>query len=155
MISLLMAVAAASAQPAPAPAQPDLDWLSGYWLTCDGGVEVSETWSQRRGGIMLGSSITFGDDSFGWEQTRIEASEDGLTFHALPRGQPPAEFRLIRGGPGEAVFENPAHDFPQRVIYRREGDRLTGRIEGVSGGQAQSMEWHYRAAPFNSRCGSR
>jgi uncharacterized protein DUF6265 len=155
MMAYLMAVAAAAAQPASDPRQPDLDWLSGYWLSCEDGVEVSETWSQRRGGIMLGSSITIGDDAFSWEQTRIEASEAGLTFHAQPRGQAPAEFRLLRGGAGEAVFENLEHDFPQRVIYRRQGDRLTGRIEGVAGGQEQSMEWHYRAAPLNGRCRDR
>jgi uncharacterized protein DUF6265 len=150
---LTMAAALAAAQPAAAPAQPDLDWLAGYWLSCDDGVEVSETWSQRRGGIMLGSSITVGDDSFSWEQARIEAEADGLVFHASPRGQPAAAFRLVRAGPGEAVFENPDHDFPQRVIYRRDGDRLTGRIEGTSGGSEQALEWQYRAAPFNARCG--
>lgn len=142
------------AQPATPVPDPDLDWLAGYWLSCEDGVEVSETWSDRRGGIMLGSSITSGNDAFGWEQTRIEAGEGGLSFHALPRAQPPAAFRLVRSGPGEAVFENLEHDFPQRVIYRRDGDQLTGRIEGVTGGRDQAMEWHYRAVPLNTRCGT-
>ena len=148
-LAVLFAAQAAAATP-----QPDLDWLAGYWLSCDNGVEVSETWSTRRGGIMLGSSITRGGDAFAWEQTRIEADEGGLVFHAQPRGQPPASFRLIRAAPGEAVFENPEHDFPQRVIYRRSGDRLTGRIEGQAGGREQGMEWHYRAAPLNAGCAS-
>ena len=151
---LLIAMAGLAAmQPETPAAQPDLDWLAGYWLSCENGVEVSETWSTRRGGIMLGSSITNGNDAFGWEQTRIEAGEDGLTFHAQPRNQPPAAFRLVSSGPAEAVFENPEHDFPQRVIYRRSADRLTGRIEGTAGGRAQAMEWHYRAAPLNAGCG--
>jgi hypothetical protein len=153
MTLLMIAMALAAAQGAPAgEAEPDLDWLAGYWLSCDEGVEVSETWSNRRGGIMLGTSITSGDDSFGWEQTRIEADDGELVFHAQPRSQPPAAFRLVRSAPGEAVFENPDHDFPQRVIYRRNGDRLTGRIEGRSGGREQAMEWHYRAAALNTRC---
>ena len=150
---LLTIAAALAAQPAADAAQPDLDWLAGYWLSCEDGVEVSETCSQRRGGIMLGSSITSGDDSFSWEQIRIEAEADGLVFHALPRGQAAAAFRLVRSGPTEAVFENPAHDFPQRVVYRRDGDRLTGRIEGDGGEGVQAIEWHYRAAPLNARCG--
>lgn len=154
MMVFAAAIALAAAQAAPA-AEPDLDWLAGYWLSCEEGVEVSETWSDRRGGIMLGSTITSGDDSFGWEQTRIEADSEGLSFHAQPRGQAPASFRLVRSAPGEAVFENPAHDFPQRVIYRRDGDRLTGRIEGRAQGRDQAMEWHYRAAPLNARCASR
>src|SRR5688500_42496 len=106
---ILTAMAAlAAAQAASVPAEPDLDWLAGYWLSCEEGVEVSETWSNRRGGIMLGTSITSGGDAFAWEQTRIEADGEGLNFHALPRGQAAASFRLIRSGPGEAVFENPA-----------------------------------------------
>ena len=152
MTVFVMAAALVAAQAAATPAEPDLDWLAGYWLSCEDGVEVSETWSNRRGGIMLGTSITSGDDSFSWEQTRIEADGEGLSFHAMPRDQAPASFRLIRSGPGEAVFENPAHDFPQRVIYRREGDRLTGRIEGRAQGRDQAMEWHYRAAALNARC---
>ena len=153
MMVIAIAAAVAAGQPAAArPPEPDLDWLAGYWLSCEGGVEVSETWSNRRGGIMLGSSITSGDDSFGWEQTRIEAGEDGLLFHAQPRGQPPAAFRLVRTDAREAVFENPDHDFPQRVIYRRDGERLTGRIEGRVDGRDQAMEWNYRAAPLNARC---
>ena len=153
---MLVAMAAlAAAQAAADPVEPDLDWLAGYWLSCEDGVEVSETWSNRRGGIMLGASLTSGDDAFGWEQTRIEADGEGLSFHAQPRGQPPASFRLVRSRPGEAVFENPAHDFPQRVIYRREGDRLTGRIEGRAQGRDQAMQWNYRAAPLNARCPGR
>jgi hypothetical protein len=151
-MNLLMWAAALQASQTPPAPEPDLDWLAGYWLSCEDGVEVSETWSRRRGGIMLGSSITLSDDAFSWEQTRIEASSEGLSFHALPRGQAHASFRLVRSGPGEAIFENPEHDFPQRVIYRRQGERLTGRIEGVANGQAQGIEWHYRAAPLNASC---
>ncbi|MGH8854313.1 MAG: hypothetical protein ACREWI_08545 [Telluria sp.] len=33
------------------------------------------------------------------------------------------------------MFENPAHDFPQRIIYRRVGDTgLHARIEGKGKG---------------------
>lgn len=146
----ILAMAAALA--AQAGGQPDLDWLAGYWLSCDERMEVAETWSDRRGGIMLGTSITIGDDAFSWEQMRIESDGENLVFHAQPRGQAETAFALVRGGPGEAVFENPGHDFPQRVIYRRTGDRLTARIEGTSGGSEQSLEWRFRAARHNARC---
>lgn len=148
-MNLILLAAAFAAQPAEA-ARPDLDWLAGYWLSCAGGQDTAETWSERRGGVMLGSAITTGDDAFSWEQMRIEADPDGLAFVAQPRGQAGASFRLVSWGEREAVFENPAHDFPQRVIYRRDRDRLTGRIEGADG---QGIDWTYRAAPLNARCG--
>jgi hypothetical protein len=136
--------------------QPSLDWMAGYWLACNGGREVAETWSNRRGSVMLGTNTTVGPEAANWEQMRIESvsqQENGLSFFAQPRGAMQAtEFPLSRWGAREAVFENPYNDFPQRVIYRRIGDRLIGRIEGRSGGREQSMEWHFRSAPLNSRC---
>jgi hypothetical protein len=50
------------------------------------------------------------------------------------------------------VFENLAHDFPQRIIYSRAGDQLTARIEGPMNGKPAAMEWRYRAAALNQRC---
>lgn len=153
-LTMLLAALAAAAQPAPAAtAQPDLDWLAGYWLSCEDGRDVSETWSVRRGGILLGYAVTTGRQAFSWEQMRIEAGlpgPDDMSFFAQPRGAETATaFRLVRSGPREAVFENMANDFPKRIIYRRAGERLTGRIEGADG---QGMEWRYNAAPLNSRC---
>ena len=149
MIAMLATLIAAVQAP-----QPDLDWLAGYWLSCEDGRDVAETWSERRGGVLLGSSITTGRQAFSWEQMRIETGIPGpedISFVALPRGaDAPTAFRLVRAGEREAVFENPGHDFPQRVIYRRDGDRLTGRIEGAEG---EGMEWNFRAAPINTRCG--
>jgi hypothetical protein len=153
--AIILALAAAQGTPAMEMEefhlQPNLDWLAGYWLSCESGREVAETWSAGRGGVMMGYTITTGPNSSSWEQMRIEAGAGGeLSFVAQPRGADRgAAFRLVRSGPREAVFENMAHDFPQRVIYRREGSRLTGRIEGAGGA---SMEWRYRSAPLNRRC---
>jgi hypothetical protein len=54
---------------------------------------------------------------------------------------------LKPGKPGQAVFENLAHDFPQRVIYRRCDADLCARIEGTVGGQVQGIDWRYRRLP--------
>jgi hypothetical protein len=45
------------------------------------------------------------------------------------------------------VFENPAHDFPQRVGYQRRGaDSLVAWIEGTMQGQARKIEFPYARA---------
>lgn len=153
-MSMTIVLAVLAAQPAGFTPQPDLEWLAGYWLSCEDGRDVSETWSTRRGGVILGYAVTTGVQAFSFEQMRIEAGLPGpedVSFFALPRGAATATgFRLVRSGPREAVFENLENDFPQRIIYRREGDRLIGRIEDQSG--RESMEWRYDAAPLNSRC---
>jgi hypothetical protein len=145
-------LAALALQTAPATID-DVSWMAGYWLSCDGGREVSETWSDPRGGVMAGVTLTVGRSGRGSvEFTRIAVVDGRLAFLAQPNGVPATVFPMIESAPGRAVFENPDHDFPQRVIYSREGDVLTGRIEGVFDGQPQSVSWTYRSAPLNSRC---
>jgi hypothetical protein len=145
-------LAAWAIQSAPATID-DLSWMAGYWLSCEGGREVSETWSDPRGGLMAGVTVTVGRSGQGsLEFTRIWPVGERLAFLAQPSGVPATVFPLIEATANRAVFENPDHDFPQRIVYAREGDTLTGRIEGTADGQAQSMTWTYRAAPLNSRC---
>jgi hypothetical protein len=148
-----LGLAAALALQAASPGQPDLDWMAGYWLQCAPGREVAELWTTRRGGVMLGISVTVGRQAFGFEQVRIETTHDGATMQyvALPRGaQAETVFRMSRAGPREAVFDNSAHDYPQRIVYRREGDVLVARTEGANG--ADGQEWRYRRAALNERC---
>jgi hypothetical protein len=134
------------------PATPDLGWLSGYWLSCEGGREVSETWSDARGGNLLGTGMTTDGGKVSFEQSRIGRSGAGYSFFAQPGGQPPAEFPLARMSPRQVTFENPRHDFPQRVIYRLQGKLLIARIEGRIDDGERAVEWRYRRAPLNSRC---
>lgn len=150
---MILTLAAALALQGAVPGQPDLDWMAGYWLQCTPGREVAELWTTRRGGVLLGMSVTEGRQAFGFEQVRIETTYDGETMQyvARPRGaEGETQFRLTRAGPREAVFDNPAHDYPQRISYRREDDMLIARIEGASGADAQ--EWRYRLAALNERC---
>jgi hypothetical protein len=51
------------------------------------------------------------------------------------------DFVLVRLEEQRAVFENLEHDFPKRIIYEREGDHLTSRIEGKVDRQSRSREW--------------
>ncbi len=47
--------------------------------------------------------------------------------------RPSSAFRLTRSTREEALFENPSHDFPSRLAYRRRGDDgLSVRAEGAS-----------------------
>ncbi len=133
-----------------------LSWMSGYWLSCDDGREVSETWSDPRGGLMLGTALTLeGGKLTGFESSRISpASSAGgnVAYFAGVNGAPPVAFAAKETSGTRVVFENAGHDFPQRVIYERVGDVLNARIEGHMGDRDQSMSWSYRKADLNTRC---
>jgi hypothetical protein len=122
----------------------DLAWLKGCWSLSRNGRETTEHWMKPAGGTMLGLSRTVADGKtveFEFTRIRQEPSSD-IFFIAKPSGQPEVTFKMIKGSANEVVFENPQHDFPQRVIYRRQGDNtLLGRIEGVSKGKEKSVDF--------------
>lgn len=144
------ALAATGASPVPQTA--DLSWIAGHWLECTPRGEATETWTDGRGGLMLGLSKSIRDGRTSWELSRIDRTPEGIAFFASPKGQQPAEFKAVSITKDKVVFEKLDHDFPQRVVYMREGDRLTGRIEGTVGGKLRSAEWHYRLSPLNATC---
>jgi hypothetical protein len=123
-----------------------LRWLAGCWASELRDAGSGEHWMPPAGGTMLGVSRTVsGDRTVAYEFLRIAETAPGqLAYIALPSGQQEAAFALLRSGEGEVVFENLEHDFPQRVIYRLEGDRLRARIEGSHQGQNKSIEFPFR-----------
>lgn len=148
-------LAAALIQTAPAPttgAAPDLSWMAGYWLDCSDGREASEAWSDPRAALSVGHAVAVENGRASFEVSHMGPTPQGFAYVAQPGGAPPTVFVLAESGPARAVFANAENDFPTRVIYQREGDALTARIEGEIGGQARSMEWNFNAAPFNARC---
>jgi hypothetical protein len=151
MIGSFLLQAVLAAGPA---TSPDLSWMAGYWLSCLPDRQVSDTWTGPRAGVLAGATVTTRPGgALQVEFARIAPGADGvLAFHAIPDGQAPAAFALREAGERRLVFENLAHDFPQRVIYTRNGDTLTGRIEGRIGGAERSTDWIYKAAPLNAVC---
>lgn len=150
MMMLLATALAAALLQEPAPA--DLSWMSGYWLDCSNGREASETWTDPRAGTMIGAAAILSSGRLTFEYARIGPVGGTVSYMAQPGGASPTAFALIDSTRGRAVFENRENDFPQRVIYAREGDVLTARIEGHMNDREQSMDWHFDKADLNTRC---
>jgi hypothetical protein len=129
-ISLLLAlgVGAAGAQSAIDRAA----WLAGCWEARAPNRVIVEMWMPPMGGLMVGASRTVvGAAAREFEHLRLRARGDTLVYTALPSGQAETDFRATRASADSLVFENQAHDFPQRIIYRRRGaDSVVARVEG-------------------------
>jgi hypothetical protein len=143
---IVMAAVAGPAQAAaPAVRADELTWMAGCWRQDSPPRQIDETWMAPAGGVLLGMSRTVAAGrTVAHEFMQIRERDGVLSFVASPSGQAEAAFTLLRGGAGELVFENRAHDFPQRVIYRRQGDMLVGRIEGVQNGKALAVDYPMR-----------
>ena len=142
----MLALILAASLTGPPATIDQMAWLQGCWTQTKPNGVVEERWMGPGGGVMLGMGRTLKDGKLReYEYTRIVEADGSLAYVAEPSGQEKATFPLKTLTPAEAVFENPTHDFPQRVIYRRLGpDAVTGRIEGEIGGRAKSIDFPYK-----------
>jgi len=98
------------------------------------------------GGALLGMSRTVkGNRTTEWEFLRIADEGGRLAYVARPSGQAENVFPLKTLSETEVVFEDPKHDFPQRIVYRRNADgSITARVEGEMGGKVKGVDFPYQ-----------
>ena len=128
------------------PTLADLAWMSGSWETAPGGTrQIEEHWTAAAGATMMGMSRTVaGEKTVEFEYLRIEQRADGIYYVAHPKARcPGTDFKLTRASATEAVFENPQHDFPKRIIYRKGADdSLTANVDAGEG--TRTISYAYR-----------
>jgi hypothetical protein len=130
------------------PTLVSLAWLAGSWSGTANGIEMEEHWTAPKGNSMIGLHRDVSKGRTVWfEFQRIEQQGDQIVYLAQPNGQSPATpFALKEASAARVVFENPTHDFPQRIIYWKDGNDLRARIEGTMNGKAGSEEWRWSPA---------
>jgi hypothetical protein len=151
--ALAAAVLALAASPATAWAQAPqrahplaaLAFMAGCWRG-DAGTDktIEEHWTAADSDVMLATTRYLDDNtgtSRGWEFSRIVADSAGITLFPTPENQPQGRFRMARTTAGEARFEDPTHDFPRRIIYRRVDARhMVIRIDAGENDR-EAREW--------------
>jgi hypothetical protein len=126
------------------PRLADLAFMTGCWRGPSGdGTTIEEYYTAPAENLMLGvSRYTKGGKVTSYEFTTIALEGGEIVLTPRPAGQEPAPFRLTRLDSTGAVWENPAHDFPTLIAYRRgSGDSLVARIEGPGRTGKRSAEW--------------
>jgi hypothetical protein len=124
-----------------------LAWLTGCWANVGGEDGSGEQWTRPAGKTLFGINRTVRNSAtVAYEFMQIRETGAGrIEFIAMPSGQAGATFLMMRLTDHEVVFENPEHDFPQRIIYRLEADgNLKARIEGDVEGEIKSVDFPMR-----------
>lgn len=111
--------------------------LEGQWLMQNNRIQLLESWQKTEvgwSGKML--RIQNGDSTLS-EQIRLAADSVGWYYEATTAEQPEqgaVQFRLVETGKKRWVFENPQHDYPQRIVYEFIGrDSLVASISAITG----------------------
>ncbi len=132
---------------APLAAADDLARLSffaGCWEAKAGGTSIQEQWTRPEGGTMLGLGRTIKDGKTVFSEfLRIEERKGRLVYIAHVGTQDATPFPLKSLTENEVVFENPSHDYPQRILYRKDGASLFARIEGSVKGKPRHEDYPY------------
>ncbi len=139
--------------PLPTPAKAaiaDVAWIAGAWVgTRSSASSMEERWSPPLGGAMLAVSRTVNTSGkmVAFEYLRIVEREGGLVYAAQPGGAPKTEFVLTEvgatgAGGKRAVFDNPRHDYPKRIVYELSADgKLSATIGYLKGGMPRRYEF--------------
>jgi hypothetical protein len=110
-----------------------LSWIVDNWINEDSNGVTRERWIKIDDNKFEGESYTIlnGDTVFS-EKLMLEKKDNDVYYTAVVNHNPaPVSFKMIEYSDKHAVFENPEHDFPQKISYKLQEDgSLLAYIEG-------------------------
>jgi len=120
--------------------------LEGVWKTEQGSL-FYEQWTLMADSSLAGKGFTLkGNDSLILETMRLSKKEGNWVYEALASGQNDGQsiaFTLKERSGNSWIFENLAHDYPNRIIYSFENDStLMARTENTAGNKVQ--DFHFK-----------
>lgn len=109
-----------------------LSWIADRWVSAEGETRSYEHWEKISDELFTGGSETINNgDTIFTEKLKIEKIDGEIFYIADVKHNPaPVKFKMTSLNDYEAVFENPEHDFPQKITYRLEEGILHATIEG-------------------------
>lgn len=125
-----------------------LSWLEGKWQAKVQGNDVIETWSKDNDTSWTGESAFIKDGkTLFTEIMSIRVTDGKMQFISAVSDQNDAEsviFEEIQWENNKIVFENKAHDFPQRVTYKlKQENKMLAFISGEFGGKSQRIDFNF------------
>jgi len=119
------------------------NWLLGKWSTKTAAGDLSESWEQLNDSTFQGKSFFIkGKDTLHFESITLQQKGKQLFYNATVKGQnenKSVTFKLTTKTEKQLVFENPKHDYPQKITYTQiNKDSLVASISGVQLGKPSS-----------------
>ena len=115
-------------------------WLLGNWENNSADGNLSETWKKINDSTFQAQSYFIKEkDTLHFETITLQQKGEQLTYSAAVKGQnedKPVSFKLTTGTEKQLVFENPKHDYPQKISYTQiTPDSLVAQISVMQQGK--------------------
>lgn len=134
MISLLLLMHASNAQESNKQKFKKLEWLTAKWIRTNSNAGHSgyETWSKVSDLKLSGKGVTLkGNEIIFTENLElIVKGFDIFYVVTLASEKKPIYFKLTALNDNGFTCENPKHDFPTKITYRRSGNNVKAVISG-------------------------
>ena len=123
-------------------------WLTGTWKINTGKGIILEQWKIVNDSTLAGKSMFIQNSRDTVPQETVELAYRNGIWYFIPtvQGQnnnEPVKFKVILLKAGEFICENQAHDFPQRIAYRRLNQQLLASIEGRQNGNYNKQNFDF------------
>lgn len=117
-------------------------WLLGAWQSEMEDVNMIESWIQQNDSLMVGNAVFIHDgDTASSESLVIKVIGQDMFYYPTISNQNDGkaiEFKLTIATDTSLVFENPAHDFPQKITYIKHSEqKLTAEVSGTMDGKIE------------------
>lgn len=122
------------------------NWLIGKWENKTESGNLEETWTKVNDSTYKGESYFIkGKDTLHFESIVLQQNGEELFYNPTVKGQnndKPVPFKLTTSTEKQLVFENPKHDYPQKIIYNQiTKDSLVAEISGIQQGKPSSDKY--------------
>lgn len=121
-------------------------WLIGTWENNTDQGNLSETWKKVNDSTFSGQAYFIKlEDTLHHENIILEQMGEDLLYIATVEGQNKGKsvtFKLTQATQKQLIFENPKHDYPQKIVYRQiTKDSLVAEISGMQQGKPSSEQY--------------
>lgn len=114
-------------------------WLLGSWENNSEEGKMSETWVEdHENAYSAKTYFSIGKDTVFRELSRLEETGSNLQCVISIEGEndeKPVTFKMTKQSEQNLVFENPKHNFPNKITYQHKGDSVIAEISGMQKGK--------------------
>ncbi|WP_264521397.1 DUF6265 family protein [Flavobacterium sp. N1994] len=114
-----------------------MNWLLGHWEQKLPDGTLTENWEIANDSTFTGQSYFItSKDTVHFESIQLIQKNEELIYNATVQGQnndEPVSFKQTSDAENVFTFENPKHDYPQKIVYKKIND--TNLIATISGKQ--------------------
>lgn len=117
-----------------------VSWMLGEWGNTSAEGSLTETWTKSNDSTYTGKTVfVAGKDTMFTETIEIVQDKNELFYNTAVSNQNEGKAVSFKGSAvteTQVVFENPKHDFPQKIAYNKiSADSLIAEISGMKAGK--------------------